>query len=181
MTTRAAMLGGAGPPRVGDRALPVLAAVASLPVGCALGLALYGSPPPLALAVAGGLALILVLALALARYHAAVALGALLLGVQVVEPSPSDGVFFVVMAVALATGRFRLSAVPRPVVAILAVFAALNVMASIQVIDPQRAIVFFGTTAYLALFAIWLAGYVRPAGGRGCSSAPISPRRSPRP
>jgi len=157
MTTRAAMLGGARP---ADRALPVLAAFASLPVGAALGLALYRSPPPLAMAVAGGLGLILVLALALARYHAAVALGALLLGIQVVEPSPSDGVFFVLLAVALATGQFRLSAVPRPVVAILAVFGALNVMASIQVVDPERAIVFFGTTAYLALFAIWLAGYL---------------------
>jgi O-antigen ligase len=159
MTTRTAILGGAGPAQAGDRALPVLAAVVSLPVGCALGLALYGAPPPLALALAGGLGLVLVLALALARYHAAVALGALLLGVQVAEPAPSDGVFFVVMAVALATGRFRLSAAPRPVVAILAVFGALNVMASIQVVDPQRAIVFFGTTAYLALFGIWLAGY----------------------
>ena len=157
MTTRAAMLGGARP---ADRALPVLAAFASLPVGAALGLALYRSPPPLAMAVAGGLGLVLVLALALARYHAAVALGALLLGVQVVDPSPSDGVFFVVMAVAFATRRFHLSAVPRPVLALLAVFGALNVMASIQVVDPERAIVFFGTTAYLALFAIWLAGYL---------------------
>ena len=160
MTTRAATLGGAAPSRAADRALPVLAAVASLPVGGALGLALYGSPPSLGLAVAAGLGLILVLALALARYHAAVALGALLLGVQVVDPSPSDGVFFVLLAVAFATRQFRLSAVPRPVVAILAVFGALNVMASIQVVDPERAIVFFGTTAYLALFAIWLAGYV---------------------
>jgi O-antigen ligase len=46
----------------------------------------------------------------------------------------------------------------------LAVFGALNVMASIQVVDPERAIVFFGTTAYLALFSIWLAGYVTSRG-----------------
>jgi O-antigen ligase len=166
VTTRTTTLGGAGPSGAGDRALPVLAAVVSLPLGCALGLALYGAPPPLALALAGGLGLVLVLALALARYDAAVALGALLLGVQVVEPAPSDGVFFVVMAVALATGRIRLNAVPRPVLAILSVFGALNVMASIEVVDPVRAIVFFGTTAYLALFGIWLAGYV------------VSPRRA---
>ena len=159
MTTRATMLSGAGPVRAGDRALPLLAAAASLPVGFALGLALYGAPPPLALALAGGLGLLFVLALALARYDAAVALGAVLLAVQVVEPSPSDGVFFVVLAVALVTGRFHLKAVPRPVVVLLAVFGALNVMASVQVVDPERAIVFFGTTAYLALFAIWLAGY----------------------
>lgn len=151
MTTRATL--------PGDRALPVLGAFLSLPVGCALGLALYTAPPPLALAIAGGLGLVLVLALALARYDAAVALGALLLGFQVVDPAPADGVFVVVMAVAFATRRFHLSAVPRPVLAMLAVFAALNVMASIQVVDEERAIVFFGTTAYLALFAIWLAGY----------------------
>lgn len=151
MTTRATL--------PGDRALPVLGAFLSLPVGCALGLALYTAPPPLALAIAGGLGLVLVLALALARYDATVALGALLLGFQVVDPAPADGVFVVVMAVAFATRRFHLSAVPRPVLAMLAVFAALNVMASIQVVDEERAIVFFGTTAYLALFAIWLAGY----------------------
>ena len=125
----------------------------------ALALALYGAPPPLGLALAGGLGLVLVLALALARYDAAVALGGLLLGMQVVDPAPADGVFFVVMAIAIATRRFRLSAVPRPVVALLAVFGALNVMASIQVVDPERAVAFFGTTAFLALFAIWLAGY----------------------
>ena len=151
--------GKVGPAWPGDRALPVLAGLASLPVGAALALALYGAPPPLGLALAGGLGLVLVLALALARYDAAVALGGLLLGMQVVDPAPADGVFFVVMAIAIATRRFRLSAVPRPVVAMLAVFGALNVMASIQVVDPERAVVFFGTTVFLALFAIWLAGY----------------------
>ena len=151
--------GKVGPAWPGDRALPVLAGLASLPVGAALALALYGAPPPLGLALAGGLGLVLVLALALARYDAAVALGGLLLGMQVVDPAPADGVFFVVMAIAIATRRFRLSAVPRPVVAMLAVFGALNVMASIQVVDPERAVVFFGTTAFLAVFAIWLAGY----------------------
>ena len=156
--------GNVGPARRGDRALPVLAGLASVPVGGALALALYGAPPPLGLALAGGLGLVLVLALALARYDAAVALGGLLLGMQVVEPAPTDGVFFVVMAVAIATRRFRLSAVPRPVLAMLAVFGALNIMASIQVVDPERAVVFFGTTAYLALFAIWLAGYTTSRG-----------------
>ena len=151
--------GGRGLTGAGDRAWPVLGALLSLPVGCALGLTLYTAPPPLALALAGGFGLVLVLALALARYDAAVALGGLLLGFQVVEPAPADGVFLVVMAVAFATRRFSLSSVPRPVLAMLAVFGALNVMASIQVVDPERAIVFFGTTAYLALFAIWLAGY----------------------
>ena len=164
MSARAPMLGGTGPVRAGDRALPILAAVACLPVGFALGLALYAAPPPLAVALAGGLGLVLVLALALARYDAAVALGAVFLGLQVVEPAPADGVFLVVMAVAFATRRLRLSSVPRPVLAMLAVFGALNVMASIQVVDPERAIVFFGTTAYLALFAIWLAGYTTSRG-----------------
>jgi O-antigen ligase len=157
VTTRATM-------PAGDRALPVLAGLASLPVGCALALALYATPPPVALGLAAAVGLVLVLALALARYDAAVALGGLLLGFQAVDPAPADGVFFVVMAVAFATRRFRLSSVPRPVLAMLAVFGALNVMASIQVVDPMRAVVFFGTTAYLALFAIWLAGYTTSRG-----------------
>ena len=159
MTTRATMPGGNGLTRWADRALPLLGAIVSLPVGCALALGLYTAPAPLSLAVAGGLGLVLVLALALVRYDAAVVLGGLLLGFQVVDPAPADGVFVVVMAVAFATRRLHLSSVPRPVLAMLAVFGALNIMASIQVVDPERAIVFFTTTAYLALFAIWLAGY----------------------
>ena len=63
----------------------------------------------------------------------------------------------------------------------LAVFGALNVMCADQVVDPERAVVFFGSTLYLALFAIWLPGYMTSAGARGCSCAPTSPRRSHRP
>ena len=157
---------------------PCWRALASLPVGAALALALYGAPPPLGLALAGGLGLVLVLALALARYDAAVALGGLLLGMQVVDPAPADGVFFVVMAIAIATRRFRLSAVPRPVVAMLAVFGALNVMASIQVVDPERAVVFFGTTGSSRCSRSGWPATRRRAGARCCSCAPISPRRS---
>jgi len=160
MTTGAALLGGRSAARRADRALPVLAALASLPVGCALALVLYRVPPPHALAVVGAIGLVAILALALARYHAAVALGLALLAVQAVEPAPSDGVFLVVMAVAFATGRFRLRSAPRPVVAILAIFAALNVMAAVQVADVERAVLFFTITLYLALLGLWLPGYV---------------------
>ena len=76
------------PARFGDRALGALAVLAAVPAGCALALALYRFPPPLALAVAGGAGLVAVLALALARFHAAVALGFVLLGVVVVDPAP---------------------------------------------------------------------------------------------
>jgi O-antigen ligase len=160
MTTGATTLGGRSAARPADRAFPVLAALASLPVGCALALALYQVPPPLALAVAGGLGLVAVLALTLAHNHAAVALGLALLAVQAVDPAPSDGVFLVVMGVAFATGRYRLRSAPRPVIAILAIFAALNVMAAVQVADVERAVLFFAITFYLALLGLWLPGYV---------------------
>jgi O-antigen ligase len=101
-----------------------------------------------------------VLALAVARYHAAVALGIVLLGVVVVEPAPTDAVFLVVIAVAMATGRFSVRAVPASVLGLLGAFAALNVMSAVQVDDPQRAVVYFAITAYLMLLGIWLPGYV---------------------
>ena len=124
-------LGAAAPGRRrrGDRAVLGRGA-RDVPVGCALALALYILPLP-PVAIAGGVALVAVLALALARYHAAVALGFVLLAVQAVDPAPSDGVFAVVLAVAFATGRFRLRAVPRPIVVILTIFGALNVMATV--------------------------------------------------
>jgi O-antigen ligase len=160
MTSAAPTVGLPGAGRRADRALPALAAVASLPVGCALAYALYRAPPPPGLAIAGGAGLVAVLGLALARYHAAVWLGLVLLAVQVVDPAPTDAVFIVVMAVALATGRFRLRSAPRAVVVILAIFAALNVMAAVQVADVERAALFFAITLYLALFGLWLPGFV---------------------
>jgi O-antigen ligase len=157
MTGSALQLPNAGPR--GDRAILALGVLVSVPVGCALALALYLLPLP-PVAIAGGVALVAVLALALARYHAAVALGLVLLTVQAVDPAPSDGVFAVVLAVAFATGRFRLRAAPRPVVVVLTVFCALNVMASVQVADPGRAALFFSITLFLGLFGLWMPGYV---------------------
>jgi O-antigen ligase len=145
--------------RGGDRAILALGALVSVLVGCALALVLYVLPLP-PMAIAGGVALVAVLALALASYHAAVALGLLLLAVQAVDPAPPDGVFAVVLAVAFATGRFRLRAAPRPIVVILTIFGALNVMASVQVADVGRAVTFFSITLFLALFGLWMPGYV---------------------
>jgi O-antigen ligase len=157
MTGSALPLPGAA--RRGDRAILALGALVSVPVGCALALVLYLLPLP-PVAIAGGVALVAVLALALAGYHAAVALGLVLLAVQAVDPAPSDGVFAVVLAVAFATGRFRLRAAPRPIVVILTIFGALNVMAAVQVADVGRAAMFFSITLFLALFGLWMPGYV---------------------
>ena len=150
--------------RPAEWTLPVLAAIAAIPAGLALGLALYRFPLPLAIVFTTGAGAVVVLALALARYHAAVALGILLMGVVLVDPAPSDAVFVVVIAVAMATGRFSLRDVPPPVLVLLAVFAALNLMSAVQVADPERAAVYFATTLYLMILAIWLPGYVTSAG-----------------
>jgi O-antigen ligase len=150
--------------RPAEWTLPVLAAVAAVPAGIALALALYRFPAPLALVLVTGAGAVAVLALALARYHAAVALGVLLTGVVLVEPAPSDAVFFVVIAVAMATGRFRVRDVPPPVLWLLAIFAALNLMSAVQVADPGRAAVYFATTLYLMILAVWLPGYVTSTG-----------------
>jgi O-antigen ligase len=160
VTSASATVGLRGTSRWPERALPALAALASVPIGCALAFGLYRAPLPPALAITGGVGLVMVLALALARYHAAVALGLVLLGVQAVDPAPPDAILVVVMAVAFVTGRFRLRSAPRPVVVLLTIFAALNVMAAVQVADVQRAAVFFAITLFLALFGLWLPGYV---------------------
>jgi O-antigen ligase len=150
--------------RAAERLLLVVAALASIPAGLALGLGIARLPLPLVPVVAAGAAALAVLGLAVARYNAAVALGILLLGVVIVEPAPTDAVFLVVIAVAVATGRFGVRAVPAPVLGLLGAFAALNVMSAVQVDDPRRAIVYFGITAYLMLLGIWLPGYVTSVG-----------------
>lgn len=160
MTVGASPIGAPRHARAGERALPAIAALASIPAGLALAFGLYQYPLPLAIVLAAGAGTLGLLALALARYHAAVALGVLLLGVVLVEPAPSDAVFVIVIAVAMATGRFSLRVVPKPVLGLLAVFAALNLMSAVQVADPERAAVYFTITLYLMALGIWLPGYL---------------------
>ena len=126
----------------------------------ALGLVLSHYPPTVELAVLAGLGLLAVLALALARQEAAVALGFALLGVVLVEPAPADLVLFVVVAAALVTGRLRGQRVSAAAVGIVGVFLALNLVSAVEVVDYERALTFFATTAYLAVLALWLAGWV---------------------
>ena len=150
--------------RPAESPLLVVAALASVPAGLALGLGLSRLSLPLAPVVAAGAAAVAVLALALARYHAAVALGVVLLGVVVVEPAPTDAVFFVVIAVAMATGRFSVRNIPATVFGLLGAFAALNLLSAIQVADPQRAVVYSAITVYLMVLGIWLPGYLTSVG-----------------
>jgi O-antigen ligase len=117
------------------------------------------APPPLLTAVAG-LAALCLLALALGRYEIAVGLGMFLFGVVFIEPSPPDAVLGIVMLVAVITGRFSVNAVPLPMLALLLGFIALNAISAIFAILPGRAVFFFSITAYLAMFALWLTGYV---------------------
>ena len=147
----------------GPRSRPRSGAGAALGAG-ALGVVLagllYRFPPPLGLSVVGGVAMIAVLALALARYHVGVALAFALLGVVLVEPAPSDGVFVVLMAIALVGRRFRLAAVPFTVIAALGALAALNLLSAVQVADPERAASYFMISVFVAAMALWLSGYV---------------------
>ena len=149
-------------PRSGGRSASGAALGAGL-LGLVLAALLYRFPPPLSLAVAGGVSMLAVLSLAVARYHAAVALAFALLGVVAVEPAPSDGVFVVLMAIAVVGRRFRAGAVPRPVIAALGTLAALNLLSAVQVADPERAASFFVISLFVAAMGVWLSGYVLTA------------------
>jgi O-antigen ligase len=149
-----------------DALLGVASALAAFGLALVLAVTLARQPLPLGLVVLAGAALVGTLALALVRYDAAVGLGVALLGVVVVDPAPSDLVFVVVIAVAAVSGRFDLARVPKTVIVAIVVFAVLNLVSSVEVIDPARAAAFFSITLYLAVFALWLTGYV------------VSPRRA---
>lgn len=143
------------------RALAMLtgaAAIAAFFVALSAGLSRY--PLPLPLLLAAGVSLLVILALALARYDAAVALGILLLAAVRLEPAPADVVFAVVIALAVVTGRMHLHRVPLAVTMLVGAFLALNLVASLEVIDPARAVTFLAITLYLGVFGLWLAGYV---------------------
>ena len=142
--------------------LPGIAAGAgALLLVAAAALMLSQSPAAsLDMALGGGLALLGVLGLALVSYDAAVVLGLLLLGVVRTEPAPADAVLGVAMAVGVATGRFRLAAVPRSVRHLLGVLVALNLLSAIEAVDLGAAARYLAITLYLVLLGVWLAGYV---------------------
>jgi O-Antigen ligase len=153
-----------GPAASAARSAGRLAAAAGLLLlAVAAGVALSRHPLPLTLVFAFGFGLLGTLALALARYDTAVALGIFLLAAVRIEPAPADLIFFVVIAVALVTGRFDLRRAPLTVTLLLGVFLALNMLASVELIDVGRGVRFFAITLYLAVFALWLTGYVRSA------------------
>jgi O-antigen ligase len=129
----------------------------------ATGVVLSRHPLPLTLTLAFGFGLLGTLALAVARYDAAVALGIFLLAAVRIEPAPADLILFVVIAVALVTGRFDLRRVPLIVTVLLGVFLALNMLASVELVDVGRGVTFFAITLYLVVFGLWLTGYVRSA------------------
>ena len=79
-----------------------------------------------------------------------------LLRVVIVDPAPADLVFVVVIAVAAVTGRLALDRVPRTAVVAIVVFATLNLVSAVEVVDPGRAASFFSITLYLAVLALWL-------------------------
>jgi hypothetical protein len=130
-------------------------------IGAALAMAAYRYPPPsLGLTLAAGLALAGMLALAVARYDAAVAFGLTLLAVQAVEPAPADFIFAIVIAVAAVTGRFEPTRVPLTIFVTLGSFLVLNVISTVGAISPSRAAFFFSITLYLAVFSVWLVGFL---------------------
>jgi O-antigen ligase len=120
-------------------------------------------PPPLKLIVGGGIALLGVLALAITRFDSAVFLGFLLMSIVWVQPGPPDIVFAVVFAVAVASGRMRLRRLPMSVGILVAGFVFLNILSATFVVDPPAAERYFAITLYLAIFSIWLAGYLDSA------------------
>lgn len=149
--------------RPADAAPAMAAAAAAVPVGALLALLLRGEALPLSVVLAGGAGLLGTLVLAVARYDAVVVLGFCLLGVVLVEPAPTDGVFLVAMAVAWAVGGFGQRQVPGPVAAILSLFIVINLLSAVQVLDPLRALSFFAITLYLAALALWLLSYLNSA------------------
>jgi O-antigen ligase len=76
------------------------------------------------------------------------------------EPAPPDVVFALIMCVAAATGRFRLSRVPSLLRWIVALLLVVNLASMIDVVSGSSAVRFLLITVYLAIFALWLTAFV---------------------
>jgi O-antigen ligase len=138
-------------------------ALSSLFLVALMGGLVGGSSARLAgLAAVGIVATICLLLLTVARYESVVALGFLLFGVVLVQPALADLIFGIVILVAILTGRARstLRRSPPLVVYALGLLIVLNVLAAAWAHSVGKAVFFLSITTYLALFGVWLAGYV---------------------
>jgi O-antigen ligase len=137
--------------------------VALLLFGVVLAEALDRISVSLPLVLGGCLALACGTALVVARYEVAITIGFLLSSIVLFQPAPSDGLFGLVMVVALVTRRWRFGRVPRLASALVAAFLILNVISITSVLSGAVAAQFFLITLYLLLFSVWLADYVDSA------------------
>ncbi|MEP6892294.1 MAG: hypothetical protein ABI927_00815 [Gaiellaceae bacterium] len=114
------------------------------------------------MAAVGSVATICLLLLTVARYESVVALGFMFFGVLLVQPAMPDLIFGIVILVAILTGRARwtLRRSPPLVVYALGSLIVLNMLAAAWAHSVGRAVFFLSITTYLALFGLWLAGYV---------------------
>ena len=129
-------------------------------IACAdRGVTAPGPPSPL-LVLAAGTAALATVALVFLRYELAVLVGMVLLALVRVQPAPTDAVFALVIVVAVLSGRFRARRVPTIMLVLLGGFIALNLASAIDSVSVGTAASFFAITLYLALFAVWLTGYV---------------------
>jgi O-antigen ligase len=144
----------------GRAARAAVGAVVVATFGVAIAVGIARSEVPAWLVVAGGIALLGMLALAVARYELAVSLAFLMFAVVRVEPAPSDAAFAVIIAVAIATGRFHLGVTPLGPAVGVSAFIALNLLACVEALDPARAVRFMSITIYLLVFALWIPSWL---------------------
>jgi O-antigen ligase len=137
-----------------------LAGLTLVALAIALALVLTREPPGATAVVVFGVGVLGSLAIAAVRYEVLVGLGVLLLAVVRFEPAPSDFIFGVAIAVALASGQLQRFRIPPSVVCFSAFFVALNLLSAVEVVDAARASFYLSITLYLLVFAFWLATWV---------------------
>jgi hypothetical protein len=144
------------------RRAPAAGALAVAGILLALGLvdALSSTTLSAGLALGGGVALVGFLLLTLRSYDTAVGVALVLMAVVRFEPAPTDVCFAVIMAVAALTGRFHADRVPLLLRVIVGLLILINLASLIEVVSWSAASRFLFITAYLAIFAVWMAAYV---------------------
>jgi O-antigen ligase len=112
-----------------------------------------GAAPLLVIGAAGAFAL------AAARLDLAIGIGFLVLGVVKVEPAPSDALLSVVIAVCALGGALDLRRVPGPMLMLLTLLLAINVLSMLDAVALGAAARFLSITLYMVVLAVWLASW----------------------
>ena len=136
--------------------------IVSCLIGCVIGLYPLWKLKFLLIIIGGILSIIFIIVLQV-RYNYIVGLNIILLAISIIEPSPSDIVFILILLFGLINGELEIKRLREGVfpLGLVACFLFTNLLGMFNMIEPYHGMKYFIITLYLLVFAFFFFIYMK--------------------